>query len=146
MTFEAEDGTIETPAEELAVGDAITLNGEPANGTFRSPDGMIDIVAVDGLIAELIPVDAEDNANAELDQLKAEFEALKSENETLKAENNTLKSDSEAVVAELEKLANVKSTYTPPAQAQAFRKVEDNNVKKSIKEQAQEKRANYKQK
>jgi len=146
MTFDTEDGTIETPTEELAVGDVITLNGEPANGTFRTPDGMIDIVAVEGLITELIPIMPEDNANAELETLKAEFEALKSENETLKAENNSLKAESEEVVAELEKLANVKSTYTPPAQAQAFRKVDDNNSKKSLKEQAQEKRANYKQK
>jgi hypothetical protein len=34
----------------------------------------------------------------------------------------------------------------PPAQAQAFRKVEDNNSKKSMKEQALERKANYKQK
>lgn len=145
MVFETEDGTVETQNEELAVGDSITLNGEPANGTFRTPDGMIDVVAVEGLITELIPVAIED-ANAELDQLKAELEAVKNENETLKAENNSLKAESEEVVAELEKLANVKSTYTPPAQAQTFRKVDDNNSKKSLKEQAQEKRANYKQK
>lgn len=150
MTFETDLGELETPFADLQIGDPAMVEGMPApDGTYTALDGTIIVVAggvvTDFTIGTGVAPVAPD-ANAELDALKAELEAVKNEVETLRTENNSLKAESEEVVAELEKLANVKSTYTPPAQAQTFRKVEGNNSKKSLKEQAQEKRANYKQK
>ena len=150
MTFETDLGELETPFSDLMIGDPASIEGAPApDGTYTAVDGSV-ITVVGGFVTDFTLATpatvVTPDANAQLEILKAEFEALKSENETLKAENNSLKVESEEVVAELEKLANVRSTYVPPAQAQSFRKVDDNNSKKSLKEQAQEKRANYKQK
>lgn len=80
------DGTeIETNSEgDLAVGDVVTVGGEPApDATHQLEDGT-QFVTVDGVVTEILPVAAGE------DDFKAELEAVKAENKDLKEAVNAL--------------------------------------------------------
>jgi len=116
MEIPTDKGLLVTPFEDLQVGDEAMIDGNSIEGTveFVAENGQV-IVVVDGLVAEI--KEAVEPENEELALLKAE-------NESLKAQISELSTVSESALAKLEELAQKGSSYTPPASAQTFRKVE----------------------
>ena len=115
MEIPTDKGLLVTPFEDLQVGDEAMIDGQPApDGEYLAENGQV-LVVVGGLVAEI--KEAVEPENEELAQLKAE-------NESLKAQISELSTVSESALAKLEELAKKGSSYTPPASAQTFRKVE----------------------
>jgi len=116
MEIPTDKGLLVTPFEDLQVGDEAMIDGNSIEGTveFVAEDGKV-IVVMGGMVAEI--KEAVEPANEELALLKAE-------NESLKAQISELSTVSESALAKLEELAQKGSSYTPPASAQTFRKVE----------------------
>lgn len=119
MEIPTDKGLLVTPFEDLQVGDEAMIDGQPApDGEYLAENGQV-LVVVGGLVAEI--KEAVEPENEELAQLKAE-------NESLKAQISELSTVSESALAKLEELAKKGSSYTPPASAQTFRKVETPTV------------------
>ena len=115
MEIPTDKGLLVTPFEDLQVGDEAMIEGQPApDGEYLAENGQV-LVVMGGLVAEI--KEMVEPANEELAQLKAE-------NESLKAQISELSTVSESALAKLEELAKKGSSYTPPASAQTFRKVE----------------------
>lgn len=115
MEIPTDKGLLVTPFEDLQVGDEAMIEGQPApDGEYLAENGQV-LVVMGGLVAEI--KEAVEPENEELAQLKAE-------NESLKAQISELSTVSESALAKLEELAKKGSSYTPPASAQTFRKVE----------------------
>ena len=130
-------GTIETPFEDVFVGDPVMIEGEPAEngdytiseGEFIAIDGMISTGTVikveDGIIASIEPGVTDDAEN--LAALQAKLDASEAENATLKASNETLETENNAAAEQLETLAKMGSNFTPPVAKASFRSVETNS-------------------
>jgi len=119
MEIPTDKGLLVTPFEDLQVGDEAMIEGQPApDGEYLAEDGKVFVV-MDGMVSEI--KEMVEPANEELAQLKAE-------NESLKAQISELSTVSESALAKLEELAQKGSSYTPPASAQTFRKVETPTV------------------
>jgi ATP-dependent protease ClpP protease subunit len=119
MEIPTDKGLLVTPFEDLQVGDEAMIEGQPApDGEYLAENGQV-LVVMGGLVAEI--KEAVEPENEELAQLKAE-------NESLKAQISELSTVSESALAKLEELAKKGSSYTPPASAQTFRKVETPTV------------------
>ena len=115
MEIPTDKGLLVTPFEDLQVGDEAMIEGQPApDGEYLAENGQV-LVVMGGLVSEI--KEAVEPENEELAQLKAE-------NESLKAQISELSTVSESALAKLEELAKKGSSYTPPASAQTFRKVE----------------------
>ena len=115
MEIPTDKGLLVTPFEDLQVGDEAMIDGQPApDGEYLAENGQV-LVVMGGLVSEI--KEAVEPENEELAQLKAE-------NESLKAQISELSTVSESALAKLEELAKKGSSYTPPASAQTFRKVE----------------------
>lgn len=115
MEIPTDKGLLVTPFEDLQVGDEAMIEGQPApDGEYLAENGQV-LVVMGGLVSEI--KEMVEPANEELAQLKAE-------NESLKAQISELSTVSESALAKLEELAKKGSSYTPPASAQTFRKVE----------------------
>lgn len=158
----AGDETLETPFMDVAVGDAVTINGEPAaDGTYEMTEGEISlfmgetetagvgtmIVVVDGLISEITaPVIDAENKDEELATLKAELEAEKAKNEVLTTEVSEANATAEEAVSTLEGLAKLGSTFTPPAAQASFKKKETKDSSLMTKEVMSARREEYKKK
>lgn len=125
MIIETDKGTIETPYMDLMVGDPVLMadGTTPENGSYTLPDGTI-IEVVDGMISVITPVapPVEDSIEA----LKAALEAEKAKNAELNSKLTETEKEAEAVVLEMEALANVRSNYVPPVNVQAFAKQKEN--------------------
>jgi len=126
------DGTeleIEMAGATVAAGDMVTVNGEPADGTFELADGTT-IVVVEGKITEVTKPEAamekeeeeeeEKNYDSIIAQLQNEINTLKNENASLKSENNEMAKNVEVITNHLKKL---KVNATLPANAPQFNKV-----------------------
>lgn len=121
-----EDGTaivVETEEAEPKVGDAVTVNGEPApDGEHKLPDGTI-LVTAGGKITEIKKADAAaeggegaegtDDANAQVEQLtaanaqlQAQLDAANASVQTLTTENQTLRTDVDALTASIAEIQN----------------------------------------
>lgn len=94
-----EDGTpivVETEESEIKVGDAVTINGEPApDGEHLLSDGTTIVVA-GGKIAEIKMAEMEAKDEQSSDEIIELIEANKTliaNNQALKTENDTLKAD-----------------------------------------------------
>lgn len=119
MEIPTDKGLLVTPFEDLQVGDEAMIEGQPApDGEYLAENGQV-LVVMGGLVSEI--KEMVEPANEELAQLKAE-------NESLKAQISELSTVSESALAKLEELAKKGSSYTPPASAQTFRKVETPTV------------------
>jgi ATP-dependent protease ClpP protease subunit len=119
MEIPTDKGLLVTPFEDLLVGDEALIDGQPApDGEYLAENGQV-IVVMEGLVSEI--KEAVEPENEELALLKAE-------NESLKAQISELSTVSESALAKLEELAKKGSTFTPPASAQTFRKVETKAV------------------
>jgi len=136
LTLETDKGVIETPYEDLVIGDPVmfTDGSIATDETYTAVDGTV-IVVVDGVIEsftqlEVEPTEIEASLRAEIEGLKAE---LLSANEV-----------AETVVAKFEELAKQGSTFVPIKAETTFRKIEV--AEKSVKEQMQERKLNYKNK
>jgi ATP-dependent Clp endopeptidase proteolytic subunit ClpP len=96
------DGTIaevETENETASVGDAVTVDGEPApDGTHELADGT-SIVTVDGVITEIMAMEEDEE----------DYEAMKAEIAALKAERDEAVNGLAEVQAMLEKKAKTVS-------------------------------------
>ena len=141
-------GILELPYDDIQVGDTVLLEDgtAPLDGTYLTTEGAT-IVILDGLVSEYMEAEAPEMeievelsampTQEEMDTLMAENEALKLENEALKLELDKANGVAETVVAKMEELAKVGSTYTPPAQATVFREVA---TPKTVKEQMAERK------
>lgn len=119
MEIPTDKGLLVTPFEDLQVGDEAMIEGQPApDGEYLAENGQV-LVVMGGLVSEI--KEMVEPENEELAQLKAE-------NESLKAQISELSTVSESALAKLEELAKKGSSYTPPASAQTFRKVETPSV------------------
>ena len=148
MMVETDKGNLELPFDDIQIGDPAMLeDGSIApDGTYLTTDGAT-IVIVDGMVTEYMEAEAPElevelelsalPTQEEMDTLMAENEALKLENEALKLELDKANGVAETVVAKMEELAKVGSTFTPPAQATVFREVA---TPKTIKEQMAERK------
>ena len=128
MTFETDKGVLVTPYSDLIVGDPITLEDGTSleNGDYVTVDGDT-ITVTDGVVTAFVEV-------AEATDVNAEVEALKVELASVKAELLESKTVAETVVAKMEELAKIGSSYVPPVQATVFREVK-NDAKVSVAEQ-----------
>lgn len=141
MTLESDKGILNTPYEDLMVGDEVTIDGEPApNDTYTLPDGMV-ITVVDGLISEIVEGEAPEGDDVEA--LKAQVLELTTKNGELEAKLVEANDVSETAVAQLEALANARSNGTVP-QAQARFKAPVNAKTGITKEGMAERKASYK--
>ena len=145
MMVETDKGNLELPFDDIQVGDPVLMEDGtmPLDGTYTSTLGAI-IVVLDGMVTEFmeVPEPIEEPLSAlptqeEMDALTAENESLKAEIEALKLELDKANGVAETVVAKMEELAKVGSTFTPPAQATVFREVA---TPKTVKEQMQERK------
>lgn len=147
MMVETDKGILELPFDDIQVGDSAMLeDGTIApDGTYLTTEGAT-IVILDGLVSEYMEapemeVEVELSAvptQEEVDKLTAENESLKAEIEALKLELDKANRVAETVVAKMEELAKIGSTFTPPAQATVFREVAS---PKTVKEQMAERKA-----
>ena len=145
LMVETDKGNLELPFDDIQVGDPVLMEDGtmPLDGTYTSTLGAI-IVVLDGMVTEFmeVPEPIEEPLSAlptqeEMDALTAENESLKAEIEALKLELDKANGVAETVVAKMEELAKVGSTFTPPAQATVFREVA---TPKTIKEQMAERK------
>lgn len=143
LMLETDQGVINTPYDDIMVGDPVTLeDGSVApDGTYVVTDGM-QIVVAGGVVSELIPVEGGD--------LQAMVVALQNEVAALKAENAELSAGIETantVIASLEAKAT-RSTYKPNSSAVAvFPGQRQQPAAQGIsKETLKERRNEYKQK
>lgn len=126
------DGTeleIEMAGATIAVGDTVTVNGEPAEGTFELADGST-IVVVEGKITEMMKPesameheDEEEKEKAQSDviaNLQSEIETLKAANAELKNQNSEMAKNVEVITNHLKKL---KVNAAIPSNAPQFNKV-----------------------
>jgi len=117
MTMDGQELDITMAGEMIAVGDAVTLNGEPATGEFILADGHIVIVD-GGIITEVkVPTVEEAPEAGEVEDLKAQIAALQDEVASLKAENTEAITNLEVITNHLRKL---KVTAQVPAKAASF--------------------------
>jgi ATP-dependent protease ClpP protease subunit len=125
MIIETDKGTIETPYMDLMVGDPVLMadGTTPENGPYVLPDGTI-IEVVDGMISVITP--AAPPVEDSIEALKAALEAEKAKNAELNSKLTETEKEAEAVVLEMEALANVRSNYVPPVNVQAFAKQKEN--------------------
>jgi len=118
-----EDGTpivVETEESEIKVGDAVTINGEPApDGEHMLSNGTTIIVA-GGKIAEIKMAEMEakdENASEEIAELIEANKSLTISNESLKSENDSLKNDISQLtkqVSEIQsRIKNLSSGFVP---------------------------------
>jgi len=119
MTADGQELEITMAGDMIAVGDAVTLNGEPATGEFVLADG--HIVIVDGGIITEVKVPTVEEAPAaepgEVEDLKAQIAALQAEVASLKVENTEAITNLEIITNHLRKL---KVTAQVPAKAASF--------------------------
>lgn len=144
MDITTDKGVLSNEFDDLIIGDAVTLNGEPApTDTYTSEDGKV-LVVVDGVVTDI--QETEPVMDDEMATIKAENEALKAQVEELtskvakieelEAEKAQLNEVAESALAKLEELAQKGSTFTPPASAQTFKPTP--NKKKSLAERRAE--------
>ncbi|CAB5216952.1 Clp protease proteolytic subunit /Translocation-enhancing protein TepA [uncultured Caudovirales phage] len=145
LIVETDKGNLNVPYADIQIGDPVLMEDgtKPLDGVYTSTLGAI-ITVMDGLVTEFmeVPEPIEEPLSAmptqeEMDKLTAENESLKAEIEALKLELDKANGVAETVVAKMEELAKVGSTFTPPAQATVFREVA---TPKTIKEQMAERK------
>lgn len=145
MDIETDKGQLSIEGE-LVEGSVCMLDGAIApEGDYTQTDGTVITVGAEGKITAVKAVEAE----ATIEEVKAELEKVKTENATMKAEFETKLND-EVKKLETEIVAfkkTVKSNYTPPAAAAAFRKPAGaGSPEKTTAELRAERKALYKKK
>lgn len=134
LTFEVEQGTLETPFEDLMVGDPVLLNGEQApEGSYTLEDGSVITVIADGTISEII---------AKTNEVEDLVVALQTENDELKAKISELEAERLEVEKVIETAQAQRSTYKPVI---AMGNPKAKTVEKSPFELMMERRNDYKQ-
>lgn len=119
MTADGQELEITMAGDMIAVGDAVTLGGEPATGEFVLADGHIVIVD-NGIIVEVKVPTIEQELPAATDEVNALRETianLQAEVAALKAENTEAVTNLEIITNHLRKL---KVTASLPAKAASF--------------------------
>lgn len=130
MDITTDKGVLSNEFDDLIVGDAVTIEGEPApTDTYVSESGQV-IVVVDGVVTDIQEATEESDDMAKLQEeneaLKAQVEELTAKAsavETLEKEKAQLNEVAESALAKLEELAKKGSNFTPPASAQTFKPV-----------------------
>lgn len=138
VSFNVEEGTLETPFSDLMVGDPVLLNGEQAPaGTYNLEDGSKLVVNDDGNIAEIIP------ASSEMEQL---IVALQNENEELKQKISDFEAEKTAIeeaLAKAEEKSKLEKSSYKPVVSQGFSKQKP--AEKTAYEQMLDRKKDYKQ-
>lgn len=115
-------------------GNLVSIDGQPANGTFVVTEMGVTIEVMEGLITMVSEIAVEDKS---LETANKKIEELIKENETLKATLEESKKDFEEVtnkVNEFETVLSKMKGNSPDIQAkQTFRKVEEPTVGRSLK-------------
>jgi hypothetical protein len=122
MMLTTDKGVINTPYEEIQIGDAVTLEDgsvAPDGDYTDTATGDVYTVAA-GVISNIVEIDAE--TGDAMAALKAENETLKAEIETVKAELSKTNEAAEQMLAKFEELAKMGSSYTPPAAQAQFKR------------------------
>lgn len=91
--------TVET-AEQIAVGDAATIEGVPAEGEYVLEDGTVYVFEAGALVTITPP--EEEGDTGELEALRTENDALRTENDALKVESQNAVTSQNEVRAQLE--------------------------------------------
>lgn len=127
------DGTeleIEMEGATIAVGDAVMVGGEPAEGTFELADGTT-IVVSEGKITEVSkPEEAMEKEEDEEEKNAVDYSeviaSLQTEIDTLKAANTTLQNENAEMAKNVEVITNhlkrLKVNATIPSNAPQFNK------------------------
>ena len=128
--------TVETEAEAPAVGDALTIDGQPApDGEYTLVDGSV-IVAEEGVITDIVT--PEDDA-AEAGDYKALYNSIKAKYTELLA----AKREQDKIVADMRStLAMVRSGWKAPRRKQTFNQLPADTNKV---DEAKQRRQLYKQ-
>lgn len=141
MMLPSDKGVLETPYDDLMVGDAVTIDGVPAeDGSYTLEDGT-QIVVTAGVISEIIPV-ADDNE--EVMALKKQIEDLTAQLTAKDTEIVEVKAEQEKVMEILAKAKLVGSNHVPNAVAYVPNKGKLPTI--SMKEMAMKEKTNYKPK
>jgi ATP-dependent Clp protease protease subunit len=130
------DGTeleIEMSGSTPSVGDMVSVNGEPANGTYELADGTT-IEVMEGQITEVMkPEAAQNGGHTEDDEeekmsadVKSQLDSLNEIIATLEADNKALKEENAQMLAEVQTITNhlqkMKISASVPSAAPQFSK------------------------
>lgn len=134
LTFEVEQGLLETPFSDLLVGDPVTLNGETAKeGDYVLPDGSVISVDVDGYISNIVM--------PEPDNMEEEMAMLKTQNEELTSRIAELETANTEALAFIDGLKQIRSNAKPIV---ALNNPKIEKIVKSPKQLADERKASRK--
>jgi ATP-dependent protease ClpP protease subunit len=133
------EGTLETPFEDIMIGDLVVIDGEAAaGGTYEITEGeivLIDgtiagvgttITVVDGAISEITPtvVEAENvivDGEETLETLKAKLATAEADKETAEAALTESNDEKEIIVKQMEQAAALGSTFVAPRVVNQFK-------------------------
>jgi ATP-dependent protease ClpP protease subunit len=163
------DGVLETPFEDVMIGDPIVMDGEPASGSFEMSEGELllisgetvgvgtVIVAVDGVITEITAAEVEEENNGgatggegeeTLESLKAKLATAETDKATAEAALLTSEDEKEVIVKQMEQAAALGSKFKVPNSQNSFRQPTPENTPQGefSKEDLAERRNSYKKK
>lgn len=140
LSFEVEGGTLETPFNDLMVGDPVLLNGEQAPaGSYKIEDGSTIVVGDDGNISEIIPATSE--AEALIVALQTENTELKNKVSEFEAKISEFEAEKQAIEEAVAQAEAKRSNYKPVV-AQGFSRTKP--IDKTPLEAMMERRNEYK--
>ena len=162
LMIETNNGTLETPFDDLAVGDPVMIDGEMAGpGSYEVTggeillmdgetigEGSVLVVGEDGTLASIESPNP-DAQNKEIEDMteeeaKAALQVERDANATLKAEKEAAEQDAEEAVTQLETLAKTQSNYQPARAQAAFRQHKKPKQSFVTKASMEERRKQYK--
>ena len=109
---------IDMAGEKVAVGDAVTKNGENFTGTATLEDGTV-ITCEDGKVTAVTEAQASDDNTETVEDLKAQLTAKDAEIATLTASITDIKTELGTITNHLK---TIKTSYTPPSSNGTFNK------------------------
>ena len=159
LMISTDNGTLETPFDDLAVGDPVMINGEIAGpGSYQITEGTVAlmdgetigegavlVVAEDGTLdsIEASGGDEPDIDEMTQDELKAALIAERASNNSLKAEKEEAEVVAEEAVSKIESLASIQSNYQAKGAKNQFRhQREEKNRKPAVTKEAMKARRN----
>jgi hypothetical protein len=109
---------IDMAGEKVAVGDAVTKNGENFTGTATLEDGTV-ITCEDGKVTAVTEAQASDDNTETVEDLKAQLTAKDAEIATLTASITDIKTELGTITNHLK---TIKTSYVPPSSNGTFNK------------------------
>jgi len=153
-----DQGTIETPLMDIAVGDPVMMDGEPApDGDYVITEGEIEvfmegmagegtvIVAEGGFISEIKSAEGGEGGEGD-DEAEAKIKKLEAKLKEEQEKNEKLEGDMKQIAEEVEAAAKLKSGWQPPKAVAQFRANGGGGEEGITKSSMKDRRAEYNKK